>query len=76
MADASGKPVSDKKTIIADETSNNGSERVFRTGFTLKSIEFKKTDTYYLTVAEKDTANVVDRVEFTIDIAFINDFDF
>ena len=76
MADASGKAVSDKKTVIADKTSNNGADRVFRTRFTLKSVEFKKTDTYYLTVVEKGTTNVVDRVEFTIDIAFVNDFDF
>ena len=76
MADASGKAVSDKKTVIADKTSNNGSDRVFRTRFTLKSVEFKKTDTYYLTVVEKGTTNVADRIEFTIDIAFVNDFDF
>ena len=76
MADASGKAVSDKKTVIADKTSANGSERVFRTRFTLKSVEFKKTDTYYLTVVEKGTTNPVDKIEFTIDIAFVNDFDF
>ena len=76
IADVSGKAVSDKKTVIADKTSNNGSDRVFRTRFTLKSVEFKKTDTYYLTVVEKGTTNVADRIEFTIDIAFVNDFDF
>lgn len=76
MADASGKAVSDTKTVIADKTSANGSERVFRTRFTLKSVEFKKTATYYLTVVEKGTTNVVDKIEFTIDIAFVNDFDF
>lgn len=76
MADASGKAVSDKKTVIADKTSTNGSDRVFRTRFTLKSLDFKKTDTYYLTVVEKGTTNVTDRIEFTIDIAFVNDFDF
>ena len=31
---------------------------------------------YYLTIIDKDTANVVDKIEFTIDIAFVNDFDF
>ena len=76
MTDASGKAVSDTKTVIADKTSNNGSERVFRTRFTLKSVEFKKTETYYLTVVEKGTTNVTDRIEFAIDIAFANDFDF
>lgn len=76
MADVSGNAVSDTKTVIADKTSNNGSERVTRTRFTLKSLEFKKTETYYLTIVEKGTTNVTDRIEFTIDIAFVNDFDF
>lgn len=76
MADASGSPVSDKKTVIADKTSNNGADRVFRTRFTLKSVAFKKTENYYLTIVEKGTSNVIDRIEFTIDIAFVNDFEF
>lgn len=42
MADAGDMAVSNKKTIIADKTSNDGLDRVFRTRFTLKSMEFKK----------------------------------
>lgn len=76
MADVSGKTVSDTKTIIADKTSNNGSDRVFRTRFTLKSVAFNKTENYYLTIVEKGTTNVIERIEFKIDIAFVNDFDF
>lgn len=76
MADAAGKTVSDTKTVIADKTGSNGSDRVFRTRFTLKSVEFKKTESYYLTIAEKGTTNIVDKIEFKIDIAFVNDFDF
>ena len=76
MADASGKAVSDRKTVIADKASTNGSDRVFRTRFTLKSMDFKKTDTYYLMIIEQETANPVTTDEFTIDIAFVNDFDF
>ena len=76
MADASGNAVSDRITVIADKVSTNGSERVFRTRFTLKSMDFKKTDTHYLTVVEKGTTNVADKTEFKIDIAFVNDFDF
>lgn len=76
MADAAGKAVSDRKTVIADKTSSNGADRVFRTRFTLKSLDFKKTDTYYMIIAEQGTTNVTERIEFTIDIAFVNDFDF
>ena len=66
--------VSDKKDRHRDKTSNNGSDRVFRTRFTLKSMEFKKTETH-TTIVEKESGTVVDRIEFTIDIAFVNDFD-
>lgn len=76
MADEAGRPVSDKKTIIADKTSANGADRVFRVRFTLKGMTFRKTDAYYLTIVEKDASRVVERIAFTIDIAFVNDFDF
>lgn len=76
FTDAAGKPISDTKTIIADKTSDNGSERVFRVRFTLKGQEFKKTEEYYLTIMEKDGTGVPEKIAFTIDIAFANDFDF
>lgn len=76
FTDALGKPISDVKTIIADKTTDNGSERVFRVRFTLKGQEFKKTEDYYLTIMEKDASGVPEKIAFTIDIAFANDFDF
>lgn len=76
MADANGKLVSDRQKIIADKTSKNGSERVFRTRLTLKSVEFNKTEIYYLVVAEQGLPASAQRIEFSIDIAFANDFDF
>lgn len=75
MADSNGKLVSDTQSVIADKTSNNGADRIFRTRFTLKGIEFRKTENYYLTIIDQETKNVIDRVEFSIDIAFVNDFD-
>ena len=76
FTDAAGRPISDVQTIIADKTSDNGSERVFRVRFTLKGQEFKKTEDYYLTIIEKDSSGVPEKIAFTIDIAFVNDFDF
>lgn len=76
ICDASGNDVSDRQTIIADKTSNNSSDRIFRTRFTLKGVDFKKTENYYLTIVEKDTKEVLEKIEFMIDITFINDFDF
>ena len=76
MADEAGNVLSDKQIIIADKKSENGSERVFRTRFTLKGANFDKTQTYYLFIAEKDSLNITEKIEFSIDIAFVNDFDF
>ena len=76
MANSAGIAVSDKKTIIADKKNAIDNERVFRTRFTLKSMSFKKTDIYYLVISDKETGKTIDRIEFTIDITFSNDFDF
>ncbi len=74
MADASGHDVSDRKTIIADKTDSDVTNRRFKITLNLKSMEFKKTESYYLTVEDKDKKNIVNRVEFTINVAFANDF--
>lgn len=76
MADAAGKAISDIQTIIADKTDGEMANRTFRKRFTLKNAAFKKTEEYFLTVMEKGTSNVLSRETFSIDIAFVNDFDF
>lgn len=76
MADADGRAVSNRQKIIADKISPDASDRLFRIRLTLRNMEFRKTQSYYLTVRENETTNIVEKVEFTIDIAFTNDFDF
>ena len=76
MSDAMGQMVSDRQKVIADKTGDNGSDRVIRARFTLKSMEFKKTESYFLMIVDKDTGSVLDKIAFNIDIAFVNDFDF
>lgn len=76
MADISGSAVSDIQTVIADKTSPEGSERAIRVSFTLKSMEFNNTDMYYLMIVDKDTNEEIERIEFNIDVVFVNEFDF
>jgi hypothetical protein len=76
LGDAAGQLVSDRQRVIADKTGENAADRVMRVRFTLKSMEFKKTESYFLTIVDKDTGGVLDKVAFSIDIAFVNDFDF
>ena len=68
--------LSDVQTIIADKTTDNVQDRVTRLRFTLKGQEFSSTDPYYLNIVEKDSGEVREHIEFSIKIAFANDFGF
>ena len=76
MADVTGAPVSSRQTIIADRTSDNSADRVFKVRFNLKGQEFNKTDVYYMTVVDTETGSVIDSTEFSINITFVVDFGF
>jgi hypothetical protein len=74
FVDEDGLPVSDTQTLIADRTSDNASERVFRVRFTLKQMQYNRNKIYRLVVA--GDADVPEETEFRIDIAFADDFGF
>lgn len=77
FTDANGKQVSDVQKIIADKTSDNGADRTFRCNFSLKSLKYNKTDSYYLVIADEQGLQMPQREEFQIDIAFaVDEFDF
>lgn len=69
-----GIPISDFQTVIADRTSANASDRVFRVRFTLKQMQYNKTKLYRLVISNDTDAP--EEVEFRIDIAFADDFGF
>ena len=69
-----GVPVSDFQTVIADRTSNNASDRVFRVRFTLKQMQYSPNKIYRLIISNDTDAP--QEVEFRIDIAFADDFGF
>lgn len=69
-----GVPVSDFQTVIADRTSNNASDRVFRVRFTLKQMQYNRNKIYRLVIANDTDAP--EEFEFRIDIAFADDFGF
>ena len=76
FTDSEGKNISDIQKIIADKTSDNGQERIFRCTFNLKSLKYTHTESYYL-VIEDENGLQIQREEFQIDIAFaVDEFDF
>lgn len=76
FTDCNGKTISDVSKLIADRTSDNEQERIFRISFNLKSLKYSNTEAYYLVIADENGLQV-QREEFQIDIAFATEeFDF
>ena len=75
LCDRLSNPVSDVQTVVADKT-GEPQERVTRLRFTLKSVQFDSNAVYYMNIVDKDTGAVIESTEFSIKIAFANDFDF
>lgn len=76
MCDSNGKIVSDVKSIIADKEDDDSSNRQFKIRMNLKPLSFSKTEIYYLMIMNKETGQQADRIEYQINITFVNDFDF
>lgn len=75
--DAQGNPVSDKVKVIADKTSSNEKDRIFRQTFHLKSQKYSNREAYYLVIENESGLELPQREEFQIDIALaMDDFDF
>lgn len=74
MTDEEGVIISDTQTVIADRTSPNASERVFRVRFNLKAGAYDKNRIYRLVIA--GATDGPEEIEFHIDIAFAEDFGF
>lgn len=74
---ANGQKISDTVKIIADKTSDNPQERVFRCSFNLRSQKYTSTDVYYLVIADESGLQAPAKEEFQIDIAFaLDEFNF
>ena len=68
FVDEMNNVVSDMPKIIADKTTDNGQDRVFRVQFSLKSIEFIPNHSYYLVISNNDGIEV-SREEFEVAVA-------
>lgn len=76
ISDSLGNTVSDVQKLIADKTTDVVQDRVTRVRFMLKGQNFDGNASYYLNILDKDTGTVLEHIEFSIKIAFANDFDF
>lgn len=62
---------------IADKTSENVQERIFRCNFNLPSQKYSNRETYYLVIEDESGLQAPIREESQIDIAFaVDEFNF
>lgn len=72
-----GEKISFDVPIVANSREDAPEKRTFHEKFTLKSREYKYGDKYYLVLADaNDEKNILQKYEFMIDIAFVDDFGF
>lgn len=74
MTDAQGKVISDRKSILADRTSLDASERTFRVSMSLIPDNYDNRQRYKLVI--ENGTDTPESIEFQIDNAFSGDFGF
>ena len=73
FVDSDGQRISDEQKIIANSSEKNEQERTYRCNFNLKSREYRRTDPYYLVIADETGLQLPVKETFQIDIAFAVD---
>ncbi len=76
FTDEASNKISTVQTLIADSSETEARSRVTKIRFTLRGTEFDGNAPYYLNIADKADGTVLERIEFSVKIAFSNDFDF
>ena len=74
--DKTHNKISDETTIVANLTSTDIKDRYFKEKFVFKNINYNRDEKYKLVIIDEETKVVVKEIEFVIDIAIVNNFDF
>jgi uncharacterized protein (TIGR02687 family) len=76
--DSKKEKLSNEVHLLADRTSEKSADRVFREKFVFKNRSYDRHATYYLVLEDEDQTveKIYERIPFTIDIAFADDFGF
>ena len=68
--------ISNEVIIHADKNTDSAEDREFKRKFTLSRVNYSKSKNYYLIIKDNQEDIEIDRIEFMIDIAFQDGFDF
>lgn len=76
MADEDGNVLSNEETIIGDRTTDNPADRMFKIQFVLRNMDYDRNKPYYLIIKDTETGVVTEKVQFSINLGIVSDFDF
>ncbi|WP_010632731.1 BREX-1 system phosphatase PglZ type A [Sporolactobacillus vineae] len=78
FTDSDKEKMSNEVHLLADRSSEKPADRVFREKFVFKNRSYDRHATYYLVLEDEDQTveKIYERIPFTIDIAFADDFGF
>jgi uncharacterized protein (TIGR02687 family) len=71
-----GEKISNDNIIYADKKSEPPEKRMFKEKFTFRNRKYSKSEKYFLVMIDDKTEVELGRFEFTIDMAFTDDFGF
>jgi hypothetical protein len=66
--DEVGNKISNENIIIADRESDTPEERSFKEKFTLKDLEYRRDEDYYLILVDEEADEVYEKIEFKINL--------
>ncbi|MBE6500278.1 MAG: BREX-1 system phosphatase PglZ type A [Methanobrevibacter thaueri] len=76
FVDEDNNKISGESIIFADKSSDSAEDREFKENFRLLQKQYDKSKNYYLIIRDLKEDIEVDRIPFTIDMAFQDGFDF
>ena len=76
FVDDDNNKISSENIIYANKNSDSSEDREFKEKFTLLQKQYDKSKNYYLIIRDLNDDMEVERIPFTIDMAFQDGFDF
>lgn len=76
FVDEDNNKISSDAIIFADKNSDSAEDREFKEKFRLLQKQYEKSKNYYLIIRDSDDEIEIERIPFTIDMAFQDGFDF
>lgn len=75
--DSQGGKITNENHLLADRSSTRPPDRVYREKFVFKDLDYDRQDTYFLVLEDEEekVKKIYERIPFTIDIAFSDDFE-